>query len=134
LDRSCVSVETAWTKRRSSKAHYYEREKRKTQDVLEREHNIMDRAQARSTDAASGGASRVETDCPQCSQPSDRGWLKTRYVTPSNLSKQQVLLVSHSSDLKHKAGRFLQQILTTHILSCLFLSNPSVSKFLPALI
>jgi len=34
----------------------------------------MDRAEARSTDAASGAASTVEMDCPvQCGQPSNRG-------------------------------------------------------------
>ena len=37
--------------------------KTKTKDVLGQEHSVMDRAQARSTDAASGGASGVETEC-----------------------------------------------------------------------
>ena len=46
--------------------HVTRKENRKTQNIMEREHNIMDRAEARSTDAASGGASRVETDGPQC--------------------------------------------------------------------
>jgi len=53
--------------------------KEKTQYVfLDQKHNITDRAQARSTNVASGGASTVETDSPECGQPTDRGQLKTR--------------------------------------------------------
>ena len=40
--------------------------------------NNTDWAQTKTTDAASGGASTVERDCPQRGQPSDRGRLKTR--------------------------------------------------------
>ena len=72
MDTSCVKVETVGRKR-SSQAHYSTRktEKRNTLDILDKEHNIIDRAQPRSTDAASGGMSTVETNCPQCGQPSD---------------------------------------------------------------
>jgi len=54
--------------------------KRKTQDILEWEHISMDRAQARSTDVASGGASRMET---QCKQPLDWARPKMRQDTAS---------------------------------------------------
>ena len=49
--------------------------KTKTQDVLGQEHSVMDRAQARSTYAASGGVSGVSA---RCGQPSDRGRLESR--------------------------------------------------------
>ena len=44
---------------------------------LEREHNSMDRAKARTVDTASGEASTVQTNCPECSKPSHRGRLET---------------------------------------------------------
>ena len=46
-------------------------------EMLEWEHNVMVQAEPRTTDLASGGVSRVETDCPRCGQHSDRGQLKT---------------------------------------------------------
>ena len=65
----CVEEETA-------QSTLPERNKKsKTQEILEWKYNSMDHDQARTTDAASGGASRVETEC---GQPSDRGRLKTR--------------------------------------------------------
>ena len=86
MTRHAKEVETVWRKR-SSKAYYQEIEEKEDSPhhILEREHDIMDRAQPRSTDAASGGASIVETDCPQYGQPSDQGRLKTRqdlHLTP----------------------------------------------------
>jgi len=48
----------------SSKAHYWDKKKRQTKDILKSEHNITDRAQARTTDTANGGAITVEIDYP----------------------------------------------------------------------
>jgi len=39
---------------------------------MERVHNNTDRAQAGTTDAASGGASTAETDCPQTEDAKDK--------------------------------------------------------------
>ena len=44
---------------------------------LEWEHNSIYRAKARTVDTASGEASTVQTNCPECGKPSDRGRLET---------------------------------------------------------
>ena len=60
------------------KAPHWKTRKRKTQNILEQEPNGMDWADNSTTNMASRGALARETDCSQCSQALDQGWLKTR--------------------------------------------------------